>query len=97
MLFGKFQFVCNNEKEWVDIQNYLFSLGYKWENSGKNINTFPKYVYPRIIQNYRTDDKFGMRYLIITNQHWEDTEILPQASKLLRKLKLEKINEKSDS
>ena len=32
----KFDIVCHNEKEWNDMQLFLFERGYYWENYGKN-------------------------------------------------------------
>ena len=84
----KFQYVCDTETEWVEIQEYLFTKGFMWEEGCKEVHYFGEYVYPRIIQNYRTGDRFGMKNLIISNQHWSDDSILTSSSNLLRKLKL---------
>lgn len=67
--FKKFVFVCENEKDLKNIQDYLFSYGYKWESIFGNyidINWTP----PLVVKNFRYDDKIGNKYLIIDQLKW---------------------------
>jgi hypothetical protein len=98
-MFGfrkKFSYLCYNDDEWVAIQKYLFKKGFKWKGSWENAPNDIRYCdwkYPIIIQNFRSDDKFGKRYLIMSGGYIkkEDKRKLIKASNLLRKQKILKI------
>jgi hypothetical protein len=96
----KFDIVCHNEKEWNDMQLFLFKKGYYWENSGKNLMNDSGWGYPRILKNYRTGDIFGSKILIIDSYfylmkrkeqgHYKNINPINAVS-YIRKLKLKKI------
>jgi len=96
----KFDIVCHNEKEWNDMQLFLFERGYYWENYGKNLMFEFKWCFPRILKNYRTGDIFGSKILIIESYEFVMKRkelgfyknVTPiNAISYMRKLKLKKI------
>ena len=96
----KFDIVCHNEKEWNDMQLFLFKKGYYWEGTGKNLMNEYKWPYPIILKNYRTSDIFGSKILIIDSDKYVMKckergyikNINPiNAISYMRKLKLKKI------
>lgn len=105
-LFGrkKFTIVCYNEKEWNNIQYELFKRKYYWESCGKTIYK-NDWNYPRILKNYRTNDIFGSKMLIIDSYNWlikgkeigmyNDIKTL-SAKSYIRKIKLKKLNDKKN-
>ena len=98
--FIKFKFLCNNEKEWNIIQEHLFKLGYEWEVHGKNILK-TSWRYPLIIQNSRSQDKFGSKFLIMDSYNFFRYTNPPEkkiisVTAYFRKEKLKKINDKKN-
>lgn len=96
--FKKISFLCYNEKEWEDAQDEFFRLGYEWESLGKN-HIYCGYKFPRAIQNFRTDDIFGGKYLIMidycTHLKWNSVDKLTNLidfNKYMRKKKLAKLS-----
>jgi len=68
----KFDILCYNEQEWIDIQQYLFKLGYRW-SKGRQIlkrGEIENWEWPVIIKNYRSDDKFASHALIIDDYRY---------------------------
>lgn len=81
-----FTIKCDNAEDFVKIQKYLFSKGYEWRDSGKNIIPEPKF--PLYI-------KTGVPYTKIVRQRTEPRGIKNiDLTKLIRKEKIEKINER---
>ena len=62
--FKKISFLCYNQQDWESAENEFFRLGYEWEICGKK-HIYCEFNYPRVIQNFRTCDKFGDKYLIM--------------------------------
>lgn len=96
----KFNIVCRNEIEWTNTQQELFKLGYFWEAGGKTIIS-TQWTYPLVLKNYRTDDIFASRILIMDEYHWiikakdrgkqKDVNLINSIS-FIRKLKMKKLN-----
>lgn len=60
----KFNIVCKDKNDWENTQLELFKHGYKWETSGKTL-VYCEWKYPLVIRNYRSNDKFGSKILIM--------------------------------
>lgn len=82
---------CNTEKEWVDLQKYLFSIGIQWptgiEVQYTSDGIFPRYLYLNFIDEYLC---WG------TDRDTDDDERIKfntTANIILRKSKLKKIDE----
>jgi hypothetical protein len=83
------QIKCFTEQEWIQIQEYAFSIGMEWP-VGKTIQNmkgeYPKFLYLNYLDEYlcwSTDKSYEEDPLIIFHT---------TASMILRKSKLEKIN-----
>jgi hypothetical protein len=87
----KFRILCENEEEWIEVQKYLFEIGYHW-SQGKVIQS-RYYPFQEIIKNYKTGDTFGGKNLIRSNiEYISKNDYVIKASSYLRKEKLKKIN-----
>lgn len=90
----KFNILCKNEDEWIMMQEYLFDKGYQWEVIGKKLIE-PCWIFPIILQNYRSDYKFGSKFLIMEDFRYFSKNINNKyvtPTGFIRKLKLRKMN-----
>ena len=84
----------NSKLEWIEIQKYLFNLGYKWCDNTQRIIQNDNYGYPDYILieiNYKdlSDNlMFSYSHIPIENS------VIHNACQLLRKNKLIEINGK---
>lgn len=84
MNLGNFNIKCNNKEECNYIQVLLFSLGYRWINSGDRVlelSNFPVYLSLAQIK---------MKYFVWTSKDYGLGYIL--ASVIIRKIKIESLN-----
>jgi len=83
---NKFIVKCNNEIEFIAAQKYLFSKGFVWQDSKKKtviqVDEFPVFI----LQSYKKEK------LIIKSISNNSNLKMIDATKLLRKYKLEKLN-----
>ena len=90
----KFDILCKNEDEFINIQEYLFKKNYYWESIGKELIE-NAWSFPIIIGNYKAEDKFGGKKLIM-----DDFDRFSKNSKnkyvtyasFIRKQKFKKLN-----
>lgn len=53
-LVNKFIIICNNEKEFIKNQKFLFSKGYIWCNGINGVITFNEYFFEHLNYNEKT-------------------------------------------
>jgi len=90
----------NSKSEWIEIQKYLFNIGYKWCDNTQRIilndnYRYPDYILIEIIQHptIKIMAKNVKDNLMFSYGHTppENSTII-NATNLLRKYKLEKLN-----
>lgn len=87
---------CYNEDEWIQIQEYLFSIGIRWptgiEIQYTPYGMYPRYLYLNYIDEYLCWDSYSEEDG--WNSYSEDKRIKfhTNASVILRKFKLKKID-----
>ena len=88
-----FNIKCNNEKEFKDVQLYLFNKKYEWLDTSKELY-FPNEIYPLYITNHgRFSNKFIWVDTLIKDIKLTHAENYSQSK--LRKEKLLKISKTS--
>lgn len=82
------QVKCYNEKEWVDLQKYLFSIDIRWPTGTEIQYTsdgmYPRYLYLNFIDEYLCWDSYDVAD--------ERIKFHTTANIILRKSKLKKID-----
>lgn len=79
-LVNKFIIICNNEKEFIENQKFLFSRGYIWCNSDNEILTFKDLCYEYCFKGLNNEkiilceypmhpNRFYFRFICELNQH----------------------------
>lgn len=88
-MIKRFNILCKNEIEFVEVQKYLLSLDYRWLGTGNKIFYVHQETYPVIMSNNIDSNKNIITYEEY-NQSYKSDYI--NSSIFLRKNKLEKIN-----
>ena len=85
---------CDTESECTQMQKFLFNNGYTWINKDCVILTFDSDEYPKNLYcNYLKERYTFCHAIIYRADKEEDVQIYKKAKSILRKTKLNKINE----
>lgn len=77
-LINKFIIICNNEKEFIENQKFLFSRGYIWCNANNEVITFKDLCYDYFLKNNEKiilceypmqPNRFYFRFICELNHH----------------------------
>jgi predicted hydrocarbon binding protein len=98
MNLGKFYITNNSHEESIKLQKLLFSLGYEWNGSMKNIvwtiNPITNYTTNGAITNKKI--YHGASYIYDDVKVYDYNSFCNMVNRSIRKKKLKKINKKYD-